>query len=100
MGDRTFSANDVIRIFEDFLTTNEQGTVDFFFQQRLENVDFSTLVRVADLLLGLVSVLTTPLVGLVLSVLPQATIDAYEQAISELFRVNRALGPVVRGLDA
>ena len=31
MGDRTFSAEDVIRIYEDFLTVSEQETVDFFF---------------------------------------------------------------------
>jgi len=31
MGDRTFSAEDVIRIYEDFLTVSEQETVDEFF---------------------------------------------------------------------
>jgi len=31
MGDRTFSADDVIRIYEFFLTTSEQDDVDFFF---------------------------------------------------------------------
>jgi len=31
MGDRTFSAEDVIRIYEDFLTISEQETVDEFF---------------------------------------------------------------------
>ncbi len=31
MGDRTFSADDVIRIYEFFLTPSEQETVDFFF---------------------------------------------------------------------
>jgi len=31
MGDRTFSAEDVIRIYEDFLTSSEQETVDEFF---------------------------------------------------------------------
>jgi len=31
MGDRTFSSSDVIRIYEDFLTSGEQKTVDNFF---------------------------------------------------------------------
>jgi len=31
MGDRTFSAEDVIRIFQDFLTVPEQLTVEEFF---------------------------------------------------------------------
>lgn len=33
MGDRTFSAEDVIRIYEDFLTSSEQETVDEFFME-------------------------------------------------------------------
>jgi len=33
MGDRTFSAEDVIRIYEFFLTKSEQETVDFFFSE-------------------------------------------------------------------
>jgi len=33
MGDRTFSAEDVIRIYQFFLTTVEQETVDKFFEE-------------------------------------------------------------------
>jgi len=33
MGDRTFSAEDVIRIYQDFLTSGEQETVDLFFEE-------------------------------------------------------------------
>ncbi len=36
MGDRTFSAEDVIRIYEDFLTSDEQETVDDFFKELQE----------------------------------------------------------------
>ncbi len=36
MGDRTFSAEDVIRIYEDFLTADEQRTVDEFFAEEPE----------------------------------------------------------------
>jgi len=33
MGDRTFSAEDVIRLYEDFLTDDEQETVEEFFME-------------------------------------------------------------------
>ena len=36
MGDRTFSAEDVIRIYEDFLTSSEQETVEMFFAEMAE----------------------------------------------------------------
>lgn len=36
MGDRTFSAEDVIRIFQDFLTRGEQRTVEEFFREEPE----------------------------------------------------------------
>ena len=36
MGDRTFSADDVIRIYEDFLTSGEQETVELFFEAMQE----------------------------------------------------------------
>lgn len=36
MGDRTFSAEDVIRLYEDFLTSAEQETVENFFMEMAE----------------------------------------------------------------
>lgn len=36
MGDRTFSAEDVIRIYQFFLTDNERETVDLFFEEMEE----------------------------------------------------------------
>lgn len=38
MGDRTFSAQDVIRIYQDFLTSDEQETVDEFFMGMQEEI--------------------------------------------------------------
>jgi len=42
MGDRTFSAEDVIRIYENFLTSTEMQTVDEFFIPE-EEMDISLL---------------------------------------------------------
>jgi len=64
MGDRTFSAEDVIRIYEDFLTISEQETVDFFFAVEPEVVQpgptFEDLRRIG----GLVTQARVPIPGL------------------------------------
>ena len=57
MGDRTFSGEDVIRIYEEFLTFEEQETVDFFFAVEVEEVevfDPSELFDGLRALLGLI----------------------------------------------
>ena len=46
MGDRTFSAEDVLRIYEDYLTETEMQTVEDFFAPE-EPVDNSLLPLVA-----------------------------------------------------
>lgn len=99
MGDRTFSADDVIRIYENFLTLDEMAEVDLFFAPEVD-INVAILERVLQLLLALVSALTTPLIGLLLSVLPQVTTDAYNEAVNELFRVNRALDSTIRSINA
>jgi len=48
MGDRTFSGEDVIRIYEDFLTIPEQETVDAFFMP--EDLSLVPFVAVRNLL--------------------------------------------------
>ena len=99
MADRTFTADDVIRIFEENLDEDEMETVRLFFAPEV-NIDAEILKRLLELLLALVSALTTPLIGLLLSVLPQVTTDAYNDAVGELFRVNRSLDSTIRSLDA
>jgi len=44
MGDRTFSGEDVIRIYEFFLTSAEQEVVDFFFFVEPEEVEQRDIV--------------------------------------------------------
>lgn len=48
MGDRTFSAEDVIRIYENFLTSAEMETVDEFFMT--EDLSLIPFVAVRNLL--------------------------------------------------
>jgi len=63
MGDRTFSAEDVIRIYEDFLTVSEQETVDEFFfvepEPREPEPEFD--LNELRIIAGLIRQLFTPL---------------------------------------
>ncbi len=61
MGDRTFSAEDVIRIFEDFLTSNEQETVENFFAEMAEEPEPAFDLDELANLVGLIRQLFTPL---------------------------------------
>ncbi len=64
MGDRTFTGNDVIRIFEDFLDSDEQEQVIEFFREEPEEVP--TTISFDDIrrLQGLNDQARTPLPGL------------------------------------
>ena len=99
MADRTFTADDVIRIYEDYLDENEMEMVELFFRPEID-INATILRRLLDLLLALISALTTPFIGLLLSVLPQATMEAYNDAVSEIARTNRALDSAIRSIDA
>ena len=63
MGDRTFSAEDVIRIYQDFLTSAEQETVDEFFAEEPEEEEPEVVFTLLELemLVGLIRQLFTPL---------------------------------------
>jgi len=61
MGDRTFSAEDVIRIYEDFLTSDEQETVDEFFAEEPEEPEVVFSLDELEVLVGLIRQLFTPL---------------------------------------
>ena len=99
MGDRTFSAEDLIRIYEFYLTQEEQETVEIFFLPEID-INVTILTRILDLFLMLVSVLTSPLIGFLLSVLPAAIIQLHNDIVEELFRTNRALSSIIRRIDA
>jgi len=51
MGDRTFSAEDVLRIYEEYLTETEMQTVeDFFMAEEMDDVSLIPLVAVRNLI--------------------------------------------------
>lgn len=78
MGDRTFSAEDVIRIYEFFLTRPEQITVeDFFIPPEMEDnslLPFVAVRNLIDVLQPLLDILASFPVALLTIVFPPARI--------------------------
>lgn len=99
MGDRTFSSSDVLRIFAEHLDDREQEIVREFFQEPAD-ISLAILNRLLQLTLNLVSVLTSPLVGFILSVLSQAVQDAHREAVDVLFSANRGIAREIGRIDA
>jgi len=64
MGDRTFSAEDVIRIYEDFLTGSEQETVEMFFAEMEEEPERDNFFVDLEIVSSRVAAARTPLPGL------------------------------------
>ncbi len=95
MGDRTFSAEDVIRIYELFLTSREQKTVDEFFMQA-EPVDnslipFNAVRNLLALFEVLLLRLAGPLIAALAAVFGSLTLAALNEAIAGLASANRIL---------
>jgi len=99
MGDRTFSADDVLRIFEDHLDEDEQEEVRMFFAEP-SDIDKQILERLLSLLVSFVSIFTGPLIGLAISVLPQVVSNAYNELVDEIFATNRSLSREIGRIDA
>ncbi len=99
MGDRTFSSSDVLRIFDEHLDRDEQEVVRMFFREP-SDINLEILSRILKLLLNLVSVITTPLIGLLVSVFPEIVQAAYNETVNELFRTNRSLSREIGRIDA
>lgn len=96
MGDRTFSAEDVIRIYESFLTPDEQKIVDEFF---LEGVEGESLLppveNLLNLLVDLLAILVSPLLGALAAVFGSLTLAALNAAIRGVGETNRILGNII-----
>jgi len=85
MGDRTFSAEDVIRIFEDFLDDDEQETVEEFFREEPEEPeetvpdvlreDFDAVVGLLLQLLGVLPAAATFLLTFTFFIVIASTIQ-------------------------
>lgn len=99
MGERTFSSNDVLRIFAEHLDEREQQTVREFFEEPSE-INLAILTRLLNLLLDFVSLYTSPVVGFIVSLLSQATINTYNESIDVIFRTNRAISREIGRIDA
>jgi len=76
MGDRTFSAEDVIRIYENFLTSAEMQTVDEFFEpaEDLSLVPFVAVQNLLDVLDPLLTILASFPIALLASLFAPARI--------------------------
>jgi len=78
MGDRTFSAEDVIRIYENFLTSREMQTVDeFFMPEEMEDnslLPFVAVRNLIDVLQPLLDILASFPVALLTILFPPARI--------------------------
>ena len=76
MGDRTFSAEDVIRIYENFLTSAEMQTVDEFFEpaEDLSLIPFVAVQNLLDVLVPLFDILRSFPIALVAALFAPARI--------------------------
>ena len=99
MGDRSFSSNDVLRIFAEHLDEREQEIVREFFMEPAD-INLAILNRLLALTLNLVSVLTSPLVGLILSALSESIQAAHAEAVDVLFTANRGIAREIGRIDA
>jgi len=99
MGERTFSSDDILRIFEDHLDEEEQELVRSFFTTPTD-IDRAILERLLRLLQDFVQIFTTPLIGLAISVLPQVVSNAYNELVGEFSGVTRGIDRELGRIDA
>lgn len=99
MGERTFSSNDVLRIFAEHLDAREQEIVREFFIQP-SDINLAILNRLLQLLLSFISIFTSPLVGLIISTLPQVIQSAYNDTVDVVFQTNRGIAREIGRIDA
>lgn len=96
MGDRTFSAEDVIRIYSDFLTIDEQEIVDEFFENGEEpGPELPSVANLLSLLEELLIIMAGPLLGALAITFGTLTIAALNAAIRALRDTNLILGNIL-----
>ncbi len=99
MGDRTFSSNDVLRIFAEHLDEREQETVRMFFAEPAD-ISLAILDRLLRLLLNLRSVLTTPGVGLIVSLLSPVVQFVYQETLGVIATTNAGIAREIGRINA
>jgi len=95
MGDRTFSAEDVIRIYEDFLTSSEMETVDLFFADRPAESTLPSVGNLLNILETLLTLLSSSTLGVLAAVFGAITLAALNAAIAAVRSTNLILGNIL-----
>jgi len=95
MGDRTFSGEDVIRIYEDFLTSSEQEVVDFFFAAEPEESNLPSVANLLAFLETLLGLLSGFRIGVLAATFGSLTLAALNSAIAGLRSTNTILGNIL-----
>lgn len=95
MGDRTFTAEDVIRIYELYLDEREMQTVEDFFQTVEEEEPLPSVSSLLGILENLLGILAGPFIGAIAATFSIAARNALNAGISALANTNRILGRIV-----
>lgn len=102
MGEQTFTAEDVIRIYAFYLDESEQKTVEEFFETFIEERDVSFLADLLEVLERILSIFLTGRITALAITFGVATRLLLEEAQRELRRSIDGLGQIlpVGGVDA
>ncbi len=99
MADRTFTSSDVLRIFEFHLDETERETVRMFFLEP-SDINRDILTRLLRLFTNFIPLFTTPLVGLIVSLIPGVASMVYFELVGEIFRVRGNVARELERIDA
>lgn len=102
MGDRTFSADDVLRIYADYLTEREMEIVENFFATEEMGADLPPVEGLLEVLENLLTILASPFVGAIAATFSVLARAALTEALNALRSTNDILGRIIQqgGVDA
>jgi len=103
MGDRTFSAEDVLRIYREYLTESEMKTVEMFFEmEAMESIDLGFAENLLATLEDLQEILTSSILAAIAAVFGPFATRALNAAIRVVAAVIIALNIIIslEGVDA
>jgi len=95
MGDRTFSAEDVIRIYEEYLTSSEMETVDLFFREQPMESTLPSVGNLLNILETLLTLLSSSTLGVLAAVFGAITLAALNASIAAVRSTNLILGNIL-----
>lgn len=103
MADRTFSAEDLIRIYQENLTDDEQDIVDeFFMQEPVEETSFEFLRNLLEILERLFTIFSGARITALALTFGVFTSSLLNEAVGLLRNSTEALGSIIDtgGVDA